>query len=232
VYTREAYGKELELRVSGKLYKDALVMFDRETGTLWTQVDGRALRGPLLGGQLAPVPAVQTTWKAWKKLHPQTVVLRKPGPARGSVYTDYFQDASKRGLFGTEGDRRLGGKEKIVGIHEMADAVAVPETALATNPAVQFLLAGKPVVVMLDRETKTPGAYRPVVDGKALSFRTRKDGKQTLIEDAETGSVWSALDGAAIRGPLEGKRLERLPYLHSFWYAWSAYRPETRVVRE
>lgn len=232
MYTREADGKELELRVSGKLYKDALVMFDRGTGTLWTQVDGKALRGPLLGAQLTPVPAVQTTWKAWKKLHPQTLVLRKPGPTRGSPYADYFQDSTKRGLFGTEGDRRLGGKEKIVGIHEMADAVAVPESALERKPALQLLLAGKPVVVMFEREAKTPGVYRPIVDGGTLSFRTRKDGGQMLIEDAQTGSVWSALEGVAIRGPLEGKRLERVPYLHSFWYAWSAYRPETRVVRE
>lgn len=232
MYTREANGKELELRVSGKLYKDALVMFDRESGTLWTQVDGKALRGPLLGAQLTSIPAVQTTWKAWKKLHPQTLVLRKPGPTRGSLYTDYFQDSSKRGLFGTAGDRRLGGKDKIVGVHDMADAVAVPESALEKKPALQFLLASKPVVVMFDRETKTPGVYRSVVDGRPLSFRVRRSEGQTLIEDEETGSLWSALEGTAVRGPLQGKRLERVPYLHSFWYAWSAYRPETRVVRE
>lgn len=232
MYTREANGKELELRVSGKLYKDALVMFDRETGTLWTQVDGKALRGPLLGAQLTPVPAVQTTWKAWKKLHPQTMVLRKPGPTRGSPYADYFQDRSKRGLFGTEGDRRLGGKDKIVGVHEMTDAVAVPESVLEQKLVMQVRLVGKPVVVMFDRETKTPGAYRPVVDGRLLSFRMVKDAGKTLIVDQETGSSWSALDGTALRGPLEGKRLERVPYMHSFWYAWSAYRPETRLVRE
>lgn len=232
MYTREANGKELELRVSGKLYKDALVMFDRETSTLWTQVDGKALRGPLLGSRLTEVPAVQTTWKTWKTLHPDTLVLRKPGPQGGSVYADYFQDSSRRGLFGTEGDHRLGGKDKIVGIHDLADAVAVPESALEKKPVVQLLLAGRPVVIMFDREAKTPGAYRPVANGKPLSFRLRKDGGQTIIEDSETGSVWSALDGTAIRGPLQGKRLERVPYLHSFWYAWSAYRPDTRVVRE
>lgn len=232
MYTREVKGKELEFGVTGKLYKDALVMFDRETGTLWTQVDGKALRGPLLGSSLTEVPAVQTTWKAWKKLHPDTLVLRKPGPLRGSNYDGYFRDPSKRGLFGTRGDDRLGGKDKIVGVHQGNDAVAVPEALLRKKTVVQFLLTGKAVVVMYAADAETPGVYSPVVEGKSLSFRVRQVGGQTLIEDVETGSAWSPLDGKAISGPLAGKRLARVPYLHSFWYAWSAYRPETRVIAE
>lgn len=222
----------MELRVSGKLYKDALVMFDRETGTLWTQVDGKALRGALLGARLTEVPAVQTTWKAWKKLHPDTLVLRKPVQIRGSAYEGYFQDVSKRGLFGTPGDKRLGGKDKIVGVHEGTDAVAVTESLLWKEAVVQFLLDGKPVVVMYAREAGTASVYRAAVEGRTLSFRVRKTGGLRLIEDVETGSVWSPLEGVAISGPLAGKKLERVAYQYSFWYAWSAYRPETRVIRE
>lgn len=232
MYIREVNGKALELGVSGKLYKDALVMFDRETGTLWTQVDGKALRGPLLGSRLTEVPAVQTTWKAWKKLHPDTLVLQKPGPLGGSNYEGYFRDPSKRGLSGTRGDERLGGKDKIIGVHEAGDAVAIPQSFLEKRTVVQFSLAGKPVVATYAPDEKTPAVYRAVVEGRTLSFRARKRGGQTVIEDAETRSVWSPLEGKAISGPLAGKLLERVPYMHGFWYAWSAYRPETRVVRE
>lgn len=207
-------------------------MFDRETGTLWTQVDGKALRGPLLGSRLTEVPAVQTTWKVWKKLHPDTLVLRKPTEVRGSPYEGYFQDSSKRGLFGTEGDKRLGGKDKVVGLHEGTDAVAIPESLLQKKTVVQFSLAGIPVVAAYAANEKTPAVYRAVVDGKKLSFRTHKKDGQALLEDVETASLWSPLEGKAISGPLAGKRLERVPYLYSFWYAWSAYRPETRVISE
>jgi hypothetical protein len=103
---------------------------------------------------------------------------------------------------------------------------------LAKKNVVRFLLAGKPVVVMYAPEAETPGVYRAVLEGKALSFRALKRGGETLVEDIETGSAWSPLEGKAISGPLAGKRLERVPYLHSFWYAWSAYRPETRVISE
>lgn len=230
MYTREANGKELELRVSGKLYKDALVMFDRETGTLWTQVDGKALRGPLAGSRLTEVAAVQTTWKAWKRLHPETLVLRKPSTLRGSGYEGYFKDPSKRGLFGTQGDNRLGGKDKIVGVHDGDDAAAVPQSAIENQIAIQFVLAGEPVVVMYVPGEETPAVFRALVNGKTLTFRARKGGGSVVVEDAETGSEWSPLEGTAINGPLKGKRLERVPYLYSFWYAWSAYRPSTRVV--
>ncbi len=230
MYTCEVNGKELELGVSGKLYKDALVMFDRETGTLWTQVDGNALRGPLLGSRLTEVPAMQTTWKAWKNLHPDTLVLQKPGPLRGSNYEGYFRDPSKRGLSGTRGDERVGGKEKVIGVHEGSEAVAVLQSLLEKETVVQFLLAGKPVVVMYAPGDGTATVYGALLEGKPLSFRVRKRGGQRLIEDEETGSRWSPLEGKAISGPLAGKHLERMPYLHSFWYAWSAYRPQTRII--
>lgn len=230
MYTRQADGKELELRVSGKLYKDALVMFDRETGTLWTQVDGRALRGPLAGRRLVEVPAMQTTWKVWKKLHPDTLVLRKPKGLRGSRYDDYFADPNRRGLFGTRGDSRLKGKTLVLGIHSGEDAVAIPVDALKKKPLLETGLAGEQLVIVYSNEHKTTAVFRARVEGRALSFRLRSKGKEAFLEDAETHSMWLPLEGRAVEGPLKGKKLEAVPYMHSYWYAWSAYRPKTRVV--
>ena len=230
MYTRVADGRELELRVSGKLYKDALVMFDRETGTLWTQVDGSALGGPLAGRRLVEVPAMQTSWKVWKRLHPDTLVLRKPATLRGSPYADYFADPGRRGLFGTRGDKRLDGKALIVGVHAGDDAVAVPLSALEKRPVIEVELVGEPLLVFYSREEQTAAVFRATLEGRRLSFRVRKAGKQTFLEDAETGSRWSPLEGRAVEGPLQGKRLEAVPYVRSYWYAWSAYRPRTRLA--
>ena len=44
VYERTVAGRTLTFGVSGMLYRDALVMYDRETDTLWSHVDGRASR--------------------------------------------------------------------------------------------------------------------------------------------------------------------------------------------
>jgi hypothetical protein len=67
--------------------------------------------------------------------------------------------------------------------------------------------------------------FRPAVDGRSLTFEWR-DG----FVDRETGSRWSVL-GQALEGPLAGKRLEPVLHVTPFWFAWAAFRPDTRVVR-
>ncbi len=205
-------------------------MFDRETGTLWTQVDGRALRGPLAGRRLVEVPAMQTTWKVWKELHPNTLVLRKPETVRRSHYEDYFADPNRRGLFGTRGDSRLDGKTLVLGLHSGEDAVAIPVDALKKKLLLETGLARERLVIVYSGEHKTAAVFRARVDGRPLSFRLRSKGKEVFLEDAETHSLWLALEGRAVQGPLVGKKLELVPYVQSYWYAWSAYRPKTRVL--
>lgn len=230
MYTREVNGKEVELRNTGKLYKDALVMYDRETGTLWRQADGVAMRGPLAGQQLVEIPALQTIWKVWKKLHPDTLVLRKPADIRSTNYADYFMD-NRCGLSGTRGDPRLDGKTLVVGVHAGDDAMAVVLLALKKRHLVEFKLAGQPVVAIYSAADQTPVVLRAEVEGRRLTFRLRSDGKQSLLEDEQTHSQWSPLEGHAIAGPLQGKQLSPLPYIVGYWYAWSAYRPQTQVLR-
>ena len=63
VYGRQVGGQVLTFGVSGMLFRDGLVMYDRETDTLWTHVDGRAVRGKLTGHVLEIVPSIHATWK-------------------------------------------------------------------------------------------------------------------------------------------------------------------------
>ena len=65
--------------VSGKLIMNAVVMYDRQTDTLWSQFLSRSVKGPLANQALEIVPAVQTTCQQWLNLHPDTLVLDKRG---------------------------------------------------------------------------------------------------------------------------------------------------------
>ena len=58
---------------------NALVMYDHQTDTLWSQFLSRGVKGPLADTQLDIVPALQTTWEQWLSLHPETLVLDKKG---------------------------------------------------------------------------------------------------------------------------------------------------------
>ncbi len=100
MYNRTIGEQTLTFGVSGLLFRDGLVMFDRETDTLWTHVDGQAAVGPFRIAQVArqarlmpllpepkrppirdkePRTTIALTFTRWpKKIRLQNVVSRIP----------------------------------------------------------------------------------------------------------------------------------------------------------
>ena len=76
------------------------------------------------------------------------------------------------------------------------------------------------------RKVGAAAAFEPQLDDQGLTFRPDGDGS---FVDAQTGSTWNVL-GRATAGPAEGAQLEPVQHVDTFWFAWSAFRPETRVV--
>ena len=60
------------------LHEDNLLLYDKETGSLWSQIAGKAISGPLEGSPLTAIPVVQTSWTHWRSLHPGTDVMWIP----------------------------------------------------------------------------------------------------------------------------------------------------------
>lgn len=52
-----------------------MLLYDHHTESLWSQVLRKAVTGPLTDTPLKTIPVVHTTWKEWKKQHPETLVL-------------------------------------------------------------------------------------------------------------------------------------------------------------
>jgi hypothetical protein len=72
LYDRSVDGRVLTFENSGALWRDTLVLRDRETGTYWTAATGVALTGPLAGRRLRAIPAVYTTAGAWRRAFPDS----------------------------------------------------------------------------------------------------------------------------------------------------------------
>lgn len=68
------------------LAEDNLLIVDRETRSLWSQLDARAISGPRKGEPLRVVPALQTSWGHWRSLHPETSVMTVEGDAGRPYY--------------------------------------------------------------------------------------------------------------------------------------------------
>jgi hypothetical protein len=213
VYTRTVEDRELNFGVSGKLYKDALVMFDRETNSLWTQVDGSVLRGEMEGRQLDKVPALQTTWKQWKKLHPDTLVLKKARrekAERESVYADYHANPGMMGINDAQNpDSRLPGKSLVVTVRDGTDALAVPVQKLEKKPSQQR-----------DRARLRPPGGRPYAQLPVGAPPWRdppqrcRDGHALVRADRESGQGRAGRQGAE-GGPAHGQLLVCLGGLQS-----------------
>jgi hypothetical protein len=81
-YRRKLSGRVLEFGLSGLAYNAGLLLYDRETESLWSLFEGRAIAGPLVGKRLAPLPVRQEHMGTWLARHRGTRVLERPQPER------------------------------------------------------------------------------------------------------------------------------------------------------
>ncbi|MFQ5659030.1 MAG: DUF3179 domain-containing protein [Gammaproteobacteria bacterium] len=75
VFTVQGAGVHFTFGVSGLLYNNDVLLYDRQTGSLWSQILGKAISGPLKGVTLPLLPSANTTWRAWQTRYPETLVL-------------------------------------------------------------------------------------------------------------------------------------------------------------
>jgi hypothetical protein len=226
VYSRIIDGEEYTFGVSGKLIMNVLVMYDRQTGTLWSQLLGEAVEGELQGTKLEFLPSLQTTWADWKAQYPDTLALRKGYFGARDPYDSYY--ASRRaGVIGeSTQDDRLYVKEFVVGVEINDDPVAFPFSVLNDEPVVNYEVGGEPVLVVFNAETGSGVVYEREVDGQPLTF-SQVEG--TTIVDAETGTEWNGLTGEALGGSLAGITLNRVKSTSSFWFGWKDWYPDSVI---
>lgn len=75
-----------------------MLLYDRQTETLWSQILRKAVAGPLTDTPLKTIPVVQTTWKEWKSKHPETLVLSIDTGYRRDYHRDPYGIAAAKAL--------------------------------------------------------------------------------------------------------------------------------------
>jgi hypothetical protein len=222
VYDRQVDGRTLTFGVSGKLADDALVMYDRETGTEWKQPTGEAIDGELAGHALTALSAPMLTYGRFRDEHPDGVVLQPvrgtgPGESPGEVYdmTRYEQYVAGeafglRGMRG-EGPKRswdredLDAKTLVLGVERDGAAKAYPvPTVEAAGGLVTDRVGDRDLVVVVTDD----GRHAYADPGFEYELR---DG--TVHAD---GTTWDPATGASA----DGRRLDRLPARQMFAFAW------------
>jgi len=75
VFDRRVDGRQMDFDFGTGLVHDAIVFVDRETQSVWSQLDAQAVSGPLEGSALTIIPSMQVTWKYWRSVYPETGVM-------------------------------------------------------------------------------------------------------------------------------------------------------------
>lgn len=226
MYSREVNDEVLEFGVSGKLIRNVLVMYDRQTNSLWSQLLGKGVRGPLSGSVLEYLPAWQTTWSDWKTRQPDTVALVKGYRGDFDPYAGYYSAGSAGVIGETHRDNRLQTKQFVIGVETGEATMAFPFSVLSEQPVVNAQVGQTPVLVLFDAENASGIAYSRVSGETTLEF---EGGSAGTLRDRETGSIWDPFTGQAIDGPLSGEALERVKSTTVFWFGWKDFHPETDV---
>jgi len=233
--TKDAPAGRHTFATSGLIYHSDKLMVDRATQTLWLQITGEPVLGPLAAkpSPLAMLPMTLTTWGAWKHLHPETSVLQLTaafGARWGYRYTPGAADLARDGVSFPvwQRSRLLEQTEPVFGLRLRDRAKAWPVakiTAKGTAAAVLNDHLGDADLVLLgDPESRAVRAYRRT----GHTFKAGPD-PATVLDEA--GRPWRVTEESLQppAGTENDKPLARLPGHVAFWFAWYGFHPQTEV---
>ena len=243
VFDRRLGDTIYDFGVSGLLRNSDLIMWDRQTESLWQQFTGEGIVGELAGAQLRILPSAIISFADFRAAHPDGLVLsRETGFNRRygqNPYVGYDTIGQNPFLFDGEIDGRLPAMVRVIALSLDEVDIAYPLPTLAEMGVINDEQAGQPIAVFHTPGTSSAlgaatiadaedigatGVFDPVIDGEQLTFRA-ENGR--FIDD-QTGSTWTIL-GQAIDGHHSGNQLSRLVHADHFWFSWAAFKPDTIV---
>jgi len=191
VFDAKVRGKTLQFGVSGLLYNSDVLLYDRSTSSLWSQLEGRAISGPYKGEKLVMLSSEHTTWEDWRKKKAHTSVISfDTGFARNYSRDPYQGYSNTKKLYFPVKFRAKGihPKERVIGIQLGNESKAWPFKDLhQTSNAITDILGGEKIKIFFDKKSQS-----------------------AQIRD--------------VKGKL-------LPSTTLFWFAWSAFHPNTKIYR-
>lgn len=240
-----AGGVEVSFGVSGALYNSNMLMFDNATSTLWSQLLGVGSVGALTDTRLLRYPAQIVSFAEFRSAYPDAPVLSKDtGFSRDygtNPYVGYDDVDSPAFLFQGETDGRLPPKARVISVETPVEDVAYPFEVLSEARVINDSVGNLPVTLFWREGTASAldsarisegedvgaaGIFSRELNGEVLEFTHTDSG----IIDEQTGSTWNLL-GQAVAGELAGDRLEPVVHDNTLWFAWAAFKPDTRIYQ-
>lgn len=159
VFDRTVGGTVRTFGVSGLLFQSDVLMYDRESESLWSQLAMKAVSGSTVGQALVWLPSEHMTWKAWRKIYPQGEVLSTDtGYNRnygGEAYAAYF--ASDQPLFPVPHTRQeLPHMAWVIGVIIDGESKAYPVNEFPESGTIKDEIGKTRIVVRYNAKSRHP----------------------------------------------------------------------------
>ncbi len=157
VFDRMIEGRVVDFGVSGLLFQSDVLLYDRETESLWSQLGMKSVAGPMVGKELKWRVSEHMTWEEWKKNHPDGEVLSKrTGYERPYFHNPYADYEKSRGtMFPVSMYRKeLSPKTWVLGIKVDGHPAAYELALFPPNTLVKDSVNGVDITIEYDPKKK------------------------------------------------------------------------------
>jgi hypothetical protein len=229
VWTRTLNRRVLHFYLAG-INNQNFLMRDRETGSWWQQITGKAIYGPLKGAALELVPSDELTLGQWKQETSGGQVLAAVAKDAKEYDSKWEPKVAKLPVVISFPGTELKSRDVIVGLQISGAARAYPwETVVKQSPIIDHV-QGTAVLLVVGPDGKSFRTFVSRVDDQDAEFFLKGDPKDWALLDSATASEWN-FQGCSTSGAAQGKCLARIPALKDYWFDWRNYHPETTIYR-
>ena len=230
MWKRTARGRELHFYLAG-INNQNFLMRDRETGSWWQQVTGRAIAGELAGSALELMPNDELTFALWKSESPLELVLAPVAGHEKDYNKEWEKAVAKYPVPLTFPGQGLADRDVILGIEMGGQARAFPLAKVRGPNPVEDKVGGVPVALVTGPDGESVRVFRSQWNGLDIElFRDAQSEGQSpewRLLDSQ-GNTWN-FSGCATSGPAAGQCLEKINFLKDYWFDWKNYNPRTTV---
>ena len=228
LFDRRLGDRRLYFETSGLLYNSNKVMVDRQTDTLWNQLTGEALAGPLAGATLEKLPSMAARWRDWVAAYPGSLTLALPSPVvfedpeRAPISYDYEPGVAQSlyfesddvwfPIFDTPDVFAL--KSEVVTVELDGSFLAVELQALTDHGPILLTVGDHPVLVV-----PSGGGGRAYDAADAVTAGDLRVGQAVALPEPRATPRGATLASGAM--------LPRIPSGQSYWFAWFGHHPDT-----
>jgi len=236
VWKRVSGGRELHFYLAG-INNQNFLMRDRETGSWWQQVTGRAISGPLAGSALELQANDELTFGVWKAESPNGLVLAPIAGHERDYDEEWEKGVAKLPVPLTFPGQGLADRDVVLGIALSGQERAFPLARVRGATPIEDRVGGVPLVLVTGPDGESVRIFRSQWNGTEIELyrdtdnldaghRTAKGDPWKLIDSQ--GNTWN-FAGCATSGAARGQCLEKINYLKDYWFDWKNYHPQTTV---